>query len=66
MSRAEIWAQPDEIRKRVLRVQSRGRALQRAVERGDVPETRAVLKQLGGACKACHKDFRDNEYSAAP
>jgi len=64
-AKSAIWTDSDEIAKLASRLQVRARGVKREVEGGDAAATAKALKQFGGACKACHTDYRANEYSPA-
>ena len=57
----EVWTNNDEFRKRAKDAQEKSAALAKAVAAGDSQSYGKHLKDLGEACKACHKDFRKKE-----
>lgn len=57
----EVWTKHDEFSKRAKDAQDKAAALARAVEAGDTQNYGPKFKELGEACKACHKDFRKKE-----
>jgi cytochrome c556 len=56
-----IWAKPDAFKKVSAKASSAAADFAKAVKAGDKAAMGAKLKDLGDACKACHKDFRKEE-----
>jgi len=57
----EVWSKNEEFLKHAKDAQEKSAALAKAVAAGDTKNYGARLKDLGEACKACHKDFRKKE-----
>ena len=57
----EVWSKNDEFKKRAKDAEEKAEALAKAVAAGDTKSYEQHFKELGKACKACHKDFRKKE-----
>lgn len=57
----EVWSKNDEFKKRAKDAEDKANALAKAVAAGDTKSYGQHFKDLGKACKACHKDFRKKE-----
>ena len=57
----EIWEQPAEFGKIVEQASTASTAFLQAVKAGDHAELRTEFEKLGEACKACHKDYREED-----
>ena len=55
---AAIWAKPAEFSKRADDLVKATGLLKAAADAGNADGVRAALPQVGGACKACHQDFK--------
>lgn len=58
---AEIWESRDDFNSKASDAQAVLAALNTAVESGDVDAISAAVRTTGGACKACHDDYRAEE-----
>lgn len=56
-ARPEIWQNLEEFSTRFANLQEAAAAMQQAAGEG-LPALQAGLNDLGGACRACHDDFR--------
>jgi cytochrome c556 len=57
----EIWSKPDDFKAAQKMFEDRAPALVAAAKAKDVDAVGAAFKQLGGACKNCHDNFRTPE-----
>jgi cytochrome c556 len=57
---AEIWAKPDDFLAKITDLNNAASAMQTAAAK-DVDSLKASMAQLGGACSACHKAYRQTE-----
>ena len=57
-AKAEIWAKPDEFRQATQRLVTAADAFHSTAQTGDLEAIRAGVRDLGGACKNCHDQFR--------
>ncbi|MZR30596.1 c-type cytochrome [Sneathiella litorea] len=57
-AKPEIWTQQDEFQKDIESLQTAAIQLVAAVKSGDQAMIGAALKETGGTCGACHKQFR--------
>ena len=57
-AKPEIWQQTAEFAEAVNQLEDATANLQTVFDSGDMAEMGAALKQLGGACKNCHDNFR--------
>lgn len=57
-AKPEIWTQPDEFQKDIEDFQAAATQLVVAVKSGDQAMIGAALKETGGTCGGCHKQFR--------
>lgn len=55
---AAIWSQPEKFQEAGKKAFGAAIALSEAAKSGDQAKTLDAYKALGGACKACHEDFR--------
>lgn len=60
-AKPEIWQKPEEFKKAIDRAEAAAGSFLMAVESGDKEQIGARFKDLGGACKNCHDDFRKEE-----
>lgn len=58
-AKPEIWVQGARFRQLQDGFAAQATALQRAVDGGNVAAIRAAARSLGGSCKACHDQFRN-------
>lgn len=54
----EVWTKNDEFKKKAKDAEDKAAALAKVVAAGDTAKYVPAFKDLGKACKACHKDFR--------
>ena len=57
----EIWAKPDDFKKRLSAFRTAAQDLDAMVKGGDMTNFGKALGALGNACKGCHDDFRKKE-----
>ena len=58
-ARADIWIDFDGFQSRASANEKAALTLISTAKTGDVSATIGALKQLGGACKSCHNNFKD-------
>jgi cytochrome c556 len=56
-----VWKKPDDFKKVATRGGAAAAEFAKAVKVGDKAAMGAKFKDLGDACKACHKDYRKEE-----
>ncbi|MFC4270512.1 hypothetical protein GQF03_02035 [Sneathiella chungangensis] len=57
-AKPEIWTEKDAFQKDIENLQAAATQLVAAVKTGDQAMIGAALKETGGTCGACHKQFR--------
>jgi len=57
----EIWSKPDDFTAAQKMLSDRAPKLMAAVKAKDAPGVQAAFKEVGGACKNCHDNFRKPE-----
>ena len=57
----EIWSKPDDFTAAQKMLSDRAPKLMAAVKSRDAPAVQAAFKEVGGACKNCHDNFRAPE-----
>jgi cytochrome c556 len=57
-AKAVIWTQMDKFKADADALKTKSEAMAKAIEGGDKTEMAAALKDMEGACGACHKTFR--------
>ena len=57
----EIWSKPDDFTAAQQMLSDRAPKLLAAVKAKDLPGVQAAFKEVGGACKNCHDNFRSPE-----
>lgn len=60
-AKAEIWTKPAEFQHAAQRFTAAATSFDALAKAGDVPGMRAAAKDLGGACKGCHDQFREKD-----
>ena len=60
-AKANIWEQPEEFKAAAEKLISASANFAAAASAGDVEGTKAQIMSLGGACKNCHDQFREEE-----
>ena len=55
---AAIWENPEEFAAAITKVQDASKAFVAAAERGDSERIGGAFRELGGACRNCHDQFR--------
>ncbi|WP_234151880.1 c-type cytochrome [Sphingobium sufflavum] len=60
-ARAEIWGNAPAFRTAQDNFARQATAVERAVAAGDASALRGEIRKLGGACKACHDQFRTSD-----
>lgn len=58
---AAVWTKPAEFQHAAERFTAAATTFDAAAKAGDVPAMQAAAKDLGGACKACHDQFREKD-----
>jgi len=61
-AKPEIWANMDDFKSKMGDLQEAADALSDAAEAGDKDQIMAAFKATGGACKACHDEYKSKEY----
>lgn len=56
-----VWKKPDDFKKVAARGGAAAAEFAKAAKAGDKTAMGAKFKDLGDACKACHKDYRKEE-----
>lgn len=59
-AKAEIWSQPAQFKAAQDAFATQAAAFAKVAASGDVAAMRVQAKQLGAACGACHRAFRDD------
>ncbi len=57
-----IWENTDDFSKKLANFRSEAAALAATAKSGDKDATIAQFKQTGGACKACHDNYKSRGY----
>lgn len=57
----KVWTENKEFKKKAKDAEDKADALAKVVAAGDTAKYVPAFKDLGKACKACHKDFRKKE-----
>ncbi len=57
-AKADIWAKPDAFRKAAADLAAAAHTYNLAAQKGDLLAAGAAMKAVGGACKACHEEFK--------
>lgn len=57
-AKAVIWTQFDKFQADAAALKTKSEAMAKAINGGDKTEMAAALKEMEGACGACHKTFR--------
>ena len=60
-AKPEIWTQPAQFKAAQDGLANQAAAFSKVVATGDTAAIAAQAKQLGGACGACHRQFRADE-----
>lgn len=60
-AKAEIWDKPQEFDAAVSKLETAAEGFLAAADGGDKAAIGAALKELGGACKNCHDNFRQKK-----
>lgn len=58
---AAVWTRPAEFQHAAQRFTAAATTFDSLAKAGDVPGMRRGVKELGGACKACHEQFREKD-----
>ncbi len=56
-----VWANPTDFANKMKAFQAEAAKFPRTVTAGDMEAIKAGAKSLGGACKACHADYREKK-----
>jgi cytochrome c556 len=62
-AKAEIWSDPDGFAGAADRFQVAASKLNQAAKIGDLATVKAEVRDVGGACAACHAKFREKKTS---
>ena len=54
-----IWEDPDDFAEKLEAFRTAAQGFKEAASGGDVAAAGAALRDLGGACKGCHDDYRN-------
>lgn len=57
---ADIWAKPDEFKQAVDAFIDTTEGLSQAAKTDDIGALVAAAKEVGGSCKGCHDDFKED------
>jgi len=57
-AKPEIWENMDDFRQKVADLEASTQKLVAATETGDLKQVGAALGNVGGACKACHDQYK--------
>jgi cytochrome c556 len=57
-AKAEIWTNPAQFKEAADKMQAEMTKFSAAAKTGSLDNIKAALPGVGGACKACHDDFR--------
>ena len=63
-AKPEIWSQNAKFRDLAEKMAAEVAKLDAAAKSGNLDAIKAAVSATGGACKACHDDFRAEKYSA--
>ncbi len=63
-AKPEIWSQNAKFKAAAEKMQGEVVKLEAAAKSGNLDSLKAAAGAVGGACKACHDDFRAEKYSA--
>lgn len=55
----DIWKKPDEFQQAMDKFLDKTEALVAAAKTEDISTLAAAAKEVGGSCKGCHDDFKD-------
>ena len=55
----KIWEEPEEFAKKVSAFKEAANTLKSALDAGDMDAFRGTIRNVGGACKGCHDDYRE-------
>jgi len=58
---AAIWEKPAEFKMAVDKFVSAANGMADAVDSGEMSAIGPAIKELGGSCKGCHDDFREED-----
>ncbi len=61
-AKPEIWDNMDDFESKLEDLRDAAAALDEAVEEGDRKEIANAVKNTGGACKACHDEYKSKDY----
>ena len=63
-AKPEVWSQNAKFKDLASKMQAEVVKLDAAAKSGSLDAVKAAVGAVGGACKACHDDFRAEKYSA--
>ena len=63
-AKPEIWSDNAKFKAAAEKMQGEMAKLEAAAKTGSLDNIKAAVGGMGGACKACHDDFRAEKYSA--
>lgn len=63
-AKPEIWKNQDKVKDLIGKMTAEAEKFEAAARTGSLDNIKAALNPLGGACKACHDDFRAEKYSS--
>lgn len=63
-AKPEIWKDQAKVKDLASKMMAEADKLEAAAKSGSLDGIKAAMGPLGGACKACHDDFRAEKYSS--
>ena len=63
-AKPEIWKDQAKVKDLASKMMAEAEKFETAVKTGNVDNIKTAIGPLGGACKACHDDYRAEKYSA--
>jgi cytochrome c556 len=63
-AKAEVWSNNAKFKDLAEKMQAKVAELEAATKTGSFDAVKAAAGGVGGACKACHDDFRAEKYSS--
>ena len=61
-AKPEIWANMEDFESKMVDLQAAAEALSEAADSGDKDQIMEAFKATGGACKACHDEYKSKDY----
>jgi cytochrome c556 len=63
-AKPEIWKDSARVKDLASKMMAEAEKLEAATKTGNLDAVKAAVGSLGGACKACHDDYRAEKYSS--